>query len=94
MPNTKVYPYCCIGVITGKFGQYPFHGSGCLIASRVVLTCAHNLYDQKHKREPTDLMFTPGMNGKLGREPIKVKRFHYSEEYKKNGASEFDFGVL
>ena len=39
-------------------------------------------------------MFTPGMNGKQGRKPIKVKHFHYSEEYKKNGASEFDFGVL
>ena len=46
IPNSKLYPYCCIGVITGKFGKYPFHGTGFLVASNVVLTCAHNLYDR------------------------------------------------
>ena len=60
-----------------------------------MLTCAHNLYEKKTKQEPTNLMFTPGMNGKEGRASVKVKSFHYTEEYKNlEDGSGHDFGVL
>ena len=55
-----------------------------------------NLYDRSYESEPTELMFIPAMNGKNGRDPVKVKQFHYPEEYKnlEEKASEHDFAVL
>ena len=44
--DTKIYPYCSIGLLTGKFGEKEYFGTGCLIAPSVVLTCAHNLYNR------------------------------------------------
>ena len=40
-------------------------------------------------------MFTPAMNGKNGRKPVKVKRCHYSKEYRTlEDNSSYDFAVL
>ena len=64
--NTKEYPYCCIGLVTGKLRGRPFHGTGCLITSRIVLTCAHNLYDRYYKEEYTEIKFSPGVDGRTG----------------------------
>ena len=61
------------------------------------MTCAHNLYDRQSKQEPTDVKFTPAINGQKGRPPIKVKEFHYPREFRTlegGKASEYDFGVL
>ena len=82
-------------MITGKFEGKNFHGSGCLIASKIVLTCAHNVYHRPTQKEPTNLMFSPAVNGKIGRS-FKVKKAFYPEEYKsvKLNESEFDFAVL
>ena len=52
--DVREYPYCCIGLVTGKFGNNVYQGSGCLISPRIVLTCAHNLYDRS-KGEGADL---------------------------------------
>ena len=96
IPDTKIYPYCCIGVITGKYEEFSYHGTGCLIASMIVLTCAHNIYHRGTKQAPTNLMFTPAMNGKKGRKPVKVKQCHYPKEYLtlEEKHSEYDFAVL
>ena len=83
-----------MGLISGKFGNLPFHGSGCLIDSRVVLTCAHNLYDEEG--DPTNLKFSPSINGDRGRS-YRVKKFYYPSEYKfanDKEKSKFDFGVM
>ena len=40
------YPYSAIGLITGKFGPFFYHGTGFLISPKIVLTCAHNLFDR------------------------------------------------
>ena len=61
-----MYPYCCIGLITGRINGYPFHGTGCLIAPKVVLTCAHNLTDRKNKKKAMNVRFIPAVNGELG----------------------------
>ena len=53
--DTEKYPYCCIGLITGKFGKDFYHGTGFLIGPRIVLTCAHNLYDRKRETEAANL---------------------------------------
>ena len=62
----------------------------------IVLTCAHNIYHRGKKKTPTDLKFTPAMNGKKGRDPVKVKKCHYPEEYRTllEGFSEYDFAIL
>ena len=48
--NTK-YPYCSIGFISMDFldaegRRFKGFGTGCLIHKRIVLTCAHNVYDR------------------------------------------------
>ena len=60
----------------------------------IVLTCAHNIYDRTEKTDGTDLKFTPAMNGKKGRKPVKVKKYYYPEEYRASGEKEYDFAVL
>ena len=42
------YPYCSIGLISGKKGINFFHGTGTLISNNFVLTCAHNCYENKN----------------------------------------------
>ena len=84
-----------MGLVTGKFGINFYHGTGCLIGPRIVLTCAHNIYDPKFN-EPTDLNFYPAVNGKDGK-GFPVKKFYYPPEYKtKTGMerSKYDIGVL
>ena len=51
--DAKEFPYCCIGLVTGKFGTQFYHGTGCLIGPRTVLTCAHNLYYKFKEMEAT-----------------------------------------
>ena len=51
LENAQDYPHCSMGMVTGKFGENSFHGSGCLISSKIVLTCAHNLYNRGSETE-------------------------------------------
>ena len=65
--DTYEYPYCCIGLIQGEVEGRKYIGTGCLIHRRIVLTCAHNIYDRSYKKEGTNLTFAPGADGKRGR---------------------------
>ena len=47
--DTRKYPYSCIGLITGRFDDKYYSGTGCLIGPKIVLTCAHNVYDREKK---------------------------------------------
>ena len=62
--NTREYPYCCIGIVTTKFSQWTSNGTGCLIAPRIVLTCAHNIYSRDSNEEAMEVKFSPAANGK------------------------------
>ena len=53
--DTEEYPYCCIGLVTGKFDNNFSYGTGFLIGPRIVLTCAHNIYNKKREMEGTNL---------------------------------------
>ena len=52
--DTNIYPYSCIGLITSRKTETRIFGTGFLIGSRVVLTCAHNLYSRKFQQQYTD----------------------------------------
>ena len=74
-----------------------YFGSGCLISSRIVLTCAHNIYDRASKKEGKHLEFTLEINGKKYGQRVKVKKAFYPEEYAEKGSKEsiqYDYGVL
>ena len=59
-----MYPYCSIGMVSGKVGEKDFYGTGFLIGPNIVLTCAHNC---EHEKSPAiDLKFFPAVNGKSG----------------------------
>lgn len=67
--DSSKYPYCCIGLVTGKYldqvaskhisGQKIkiVEGTGALISPKHVLTCAHNVYNSEIKYEYFDLVF-------------------------------------
>lgn len=61
---TSEYPYCSIGLVFTPFGT----GTGCLVGRNIVLTCAHNCYNEKKKKkeEAKNLSFWPGLNGLEG----------------------------
>jgi V8-like Glu-specific endopeptidase len=84
--STQV-PYCYVGLLTMKFGEDTYIGTGTLIkepgkeTSSYVLTCAHNLYD------PTDgkassVTFTQAYNPPLTPYPaIAAEEFYYPDNY-------------
>ena len=67
--------------MTGKLDGQNYHGTGCLISSRIVLTCAHNIFDRTTGKEGTCLNFIPVINGGEGGRKMKVKKAYYPEEY-------------
>ena len=78
-------------------GGQTYFGSGCLISSRIVLTCAHNIYDRESKKEGKKLEFTLEINGKKYGQKVKVIKYFYPKEYIEKGleeASKYDYGVL
>ena len=95
--NTLLYPYICIGVISGKVSGRKCYGTGSLIAPNIVLTCAHNCFYKEEKSEMENLEFWPAVNGKIGKN-YKVKKCHYPVEYQEKIKPEeynlFDFAVL
>ena len=94
--NTNEEVYQCIGMIVGFIGKQSYYGTGCLISSNLVLTCAHNIFCRKLKLETQKLQFILNING--GKKKVfKVKKGYYPQEYTKNAkniALQFDFGVL
>ena len=68
-------------MIVGKFKGQSFYGTGCLIGAKIVLTCAHMLYDRSSKEEARELRFIPGINGNIERPSFEVDNFYYPTEY-------------
>ena len=78
-------------------GSQTYFGSGCLISSHIVLTCAHNIYDRVNEKEGTKLEFTLEINGTNYGQKVKVMKAFYPKEYKEKRLEEarkYDFGVL
>lgn len=61
--NTTVFPYRTIVHLEMKFGSQSYLGSGVMIAPNLVLTCAHNVFDQATGSWATSVKATPGKNG-------------------------------
>ena len=74
-----------------------YFGTGCLISSRIVLTCAHNIYDRTDKVKGTDLKFIPVVRDKAASRIVGVHKAYYPTQYQEKENQEsscFDFGVL
>jgi V8-like Glu-specific endopeptidase len=72
-------------------------GTGFLIAPDLVLTAAHNIYEQKHQKDHQDILFYPGASGKLSpASAYKVINMRFPEEFKKseNGFILHDYALL
>ena len=96
--NTEEYPYCSVGLVSGKMCGQNYNGTGCLIAPNIVLTCAHNLVDRSSKKEPVkgSLKFTPGASGSNNTKPsVEVKSYYFPGEYTlEKDYQKYDIGVL
>lgn len=92
--KTEEWPNCLFGQVTTSDGS----GSGTLVASNIVLTAAHVLYDQDTRSETNrySIYFYPARSGAhlpYGR--IKVTSFYYPEAYKTDGRpSGHDWALL
>ncbi len=51
--DTLDFPYSAIGLLSLKYNQKSFSGTGFLVGPNIVLTAAHNLYDHTLKMECT-----------------------------------------
>lgn len=100
--QTDVWPHSVHGIVAIRFrnmslDSYGF-GSGTLIASNLVLTAAHNLYErelfgEEQTGRATEIRFLPAIDGhSLPFRESKVKQFYYPDEYVKNGKE--DYGLL
>lgn len=91
--DASKYPFCCIGLITGKYLDKStstndtikkikiVEGTGALISPRHVLTCAHNVYNREIKYEYFDLVFNLELDKPYFLKKIKVVKAYYPEEY-------------
>ena len=83
-------------MVNFKLGEKTFYGSGYLIGPKIVLTCAHNLYDDEEKINYKDVKFSPAAEGTNGR-TYNAKFVYFPEEYKnlnKKDRNEYDFGII
>ena len=90
------YPYCSVGLISGKKGVHFFHGTGTLIGNNVVLTCAHICYEEKNEMKMNNMVFTPAADGFFG-SSYTVKEVHYPHEYnedKEEESAKYDYAIL
>ena len=47
--NPIKYPYTCLGIVSSRFEEQYYYGTGSLITEKIVLTAAHNVYNRiKH----------------------------------------------
>ena len=64
-----------------------------MISSRIVLTCAHNLYSEG--REANSIKFVPAVSasGKNSK-GFQAKKIYFPEEYKHREDGKYDYGII
>ena len=86
--DTKEFPYSAMGLL----------GSGCsgtVVAQRFVLTAAFCLFDVKTQKFYDNLDFFPAINGKdMPVGSVKWKDVYIPKGFAKEGALEYDFGLV
>lgn len=97
--ETDTWPYSVHGTVfmtfpSTKSDTYQW-GSGTLIASNLVLTAAHNLYNHEKREEIREVRFCPAVNGKaLPFDEPKVIKYYFPKDYKDKDDFSLDYGIL
>lgn len=84
------WPFSPIGLVKNEKGN----GTGTLIGSNIVLTCAHNVYDNKKNINYKNLIFYPAINGPFNHGETRVKSVYFPNDYKSNKDSVEDYALL
>jgi V8-like Glu-specific endopeptidase len=89
------YPLNCLGYIEGYAeGGVRYMGTGILISSNVVLTCAHNVYGKDKKSDFKEVRFYLRQHGPI-REYFEVEEHYYPDEFReKPGSAKDDYALL
>lgn len=58
--NTKAYPWYLMSYLESKRGDNYYRGSGCAVTPYMILTCAHNVYNQQSETWTSSMKIVPG----------------------------------
>ena len=58
--NTKGFPWYLNCFLKQRYGSSYYRGTGCAVTPYMILTCAHNVYDQDGKRFANSMTIVPG----------------------------------
>jgi len=95
--DTKIYPFSAICSLDSYWDSQGFltRGTGALIGSDLVLTCAHNVYDFLRSREVMDMRVFPGRQWEEN--PFgstTVKKIFFPDEWKASRDWDADIALL
>lgn len=93
-------PFSAIGKLTFSgvnwqtcSGVQPYSGTAWLIAPRIIMTVAHNLYEVNCRDESSNIVFHAGFKSGTASEMYSVVNFKYVDAYPTNPASRNDVGI-
>ena len=70
----------------------PYYGTGFLVGSNIIMTCAHNCYHGLYGKA-IEMQFYPALNGLVG-ERCQIEKIHYPKEYEENCDDQLDIAIL
>lgn len=94
--NTTAWPYSIHVQLTIEFDDDEYGGSGVIVGGpQHVLTCGHNIFDEKKKRWAKSITVYPALNGQhapFGK--VSVAKVYTYSDWTQNGDRRFDIAVL
>ena len=86
-----LFPYTCIGIVSGRVEGAKFRGMGILVDGDIVLTAASNCYSHEHSKEMVEMEFVllSGFHP-----PQPVKKTFYPSEFVIQKGRQYNFGLL
>ena len=88
------YPISAIGLIKSDFGDgLVIYGTGTLIAPKIVLTCAHLLYNPILKKKIRTATFYMNIHRGVSLKECQIDKYVYPAEFEQDDKTEEDYAI-